>query len=128
MCLSMAANSKHIYNYVCGNTLCARADAMRPRKLSAPPPGDQRRSEASGTDAIQYVQENIWVRTICMCWPYGRRCTFYCATKRLKRPSLAELSFPVPHLSGRAARQQSRAGQETEEGFSRRAEICYSAT
>lgn len=66
MHLSMAVNSKHIYKYACGTTLCARADAVRPGKLSALPRGDQRRSEAIGTDTIHYAQADIWVRNICM--------------------------------------------------------------
>ena len=55
MHLSIAVNSKHVYKYVYGTTLCARADAMRPGKLSALPLGDQRRSEAIGTDTIYYA-------------------------------------------------------------------------
>lgn len=82
MHLSMAVISKHIYKYVCGgSTLCARADAVRLRKLPALPLGDQRRSEAIGTSTIHYAQANIWVRNICVCWPYGREVYLYCATK-----------------------------------------------
>lgn len=50
MHLSMAVNSKHIYKYMCGITLCARAGAQ----LSALPLGDQRRS-----DTIHYAQANL---------------------------------------------------------------------
>lgn len=71
--------------------LCARADAVRPKKLSsALPPGDQRRSEAIGTDTIHYAQTNIWVRNICVCWPCGREMHLYCAIKgQRKKLSLA---------------------------------------
>lgn len=66
----MAVNSKHVCKFVCGLTLCARADARRPGKLSALPLGDQIRSEATVTDTTHYDQTNIWVIDICMCWLY----------------------------------------------------------